>query len=1265
MILQNNTRLEGAMKSSVFRYFKMNSLRAMLVLACAVMVASVQSPLSAAEKKGTNYLQNGGAENIDSNGMPMFWRSDAWQGGSFIGKSNEKVHSGKYSILVESSNGNDARAVQTITVKPDTVYRLSGWIYAENVKGENSGANLCLLNTGFNSGFFTASQWMRAELVFKTHKNQTTVDVVARLGFYNATVTGRAFFDDISVEEVKDSGVQFSQLQESDPVSKSTAAGSDQQSTGYHLLVVLFYILVLAFLSMSFSGTGVSALSRIKPWQAALFLVAISAAVRFPLIAETPFRTDFDCFKAWSARMADIGPLGFYETGYFCDYPPFALMILWPFGLIVKFAGLDGSEFMYDLVLKMPTFLCDLGTAWLIYRLLEKKGTLLAFVCALMYAVLPPVIYDSGYWGQVDSIYTMMIVGVFYLILHDRPVLSGVILAAAFFTKTQTIAFVPAICCVYFVKYPIKRIAVSAGVALLFSVMLLIPFYVHHPLSDVFDFYIKQAGSYQDISINAGNFMSLVFGNMSPDSLKVLGFLPVRYVGVFLFAAGAALSCFLYLRKKDEESAALAFFLSAFCFFMFFPRVHERYLFAAFPFLVISAGLLKDRVLFFGGAILSVAFLINLRCVLLKYNNPPLIIDAEFERSIYIVALVSLAVLFLSALRAFFYYDSERARKMSAFFADFFSGMKKVTAEAMRGKPFSLTRRDAALFAGLLILYTCFIFFRLGSTETPQTGYLFNRPGNIIELTFPANSNIDTIVWFDAEDSGKVAIEKESGGVWEPVTMLDAKDYYVIKRVPVKVGVVTKMRLAPSPTAGMINEIAFLDGKGNPVTPLTVTELFGNRTFTPSSHPLFDEQSRVLAHSTHMNNTYFDEIYHGRTAYEFIKGYPVYEWTHPQLGKIVLMPGIKMFGMTHFGMRFMHAVMGVLFIGVLFFFGREVFSTRFGAFGVMLAGMLDFMPFAQSRYSTIDTTSVLLITLMLLFAVRYIKLESAGTALRRKITGIVPVLVFFALAAAVKWTAVYAFAGVCVCLLIVKTGQIIERRKEGGEALSEYMKRDFLPVAGSWLILFALIVPILYYVPYYFYVKSLGVKEFFSSDALNAVLKNQKDMFAYHSNLTEPHSYSSRFWGWPFDFKPLFLYQMSAPPAGLKSSIVSFGNPVIWWSGLVGIFVLTYRFIADRKFTIVHYCLIVYICLYIPWSFVTRAAFIYHYYPMLPLLYLFLVNLLESLWSGGPDKRRFVFIFIVIALFLLCLFYPVLSGMEIPDWYNNMLKWYPKDWWWS
>jgi len=45
---------------------------------------------------------------------------------------------------------------------------------------------------------------------------------------------------------------------------------------------------------------------------------------------------------------------------------------------------------------------------------------------------------------------------------------------------------------------------------------------------------------------------------------------------------------------------------------------------------------------------------------------------------------------------------------------------------------------------------------------------------------------------------------------------------------------------------------------------------------------------------TYKNGTYFDEIYHARTAYENVVNVYPYEISHPPLGKLILSLGMKL-----------------------------------------------------------------------------------------------------------------------------------------------------------------------------------------------------------------------------------------------------------------------------------------------------------------------------------------------------------------------------------
>src|SRR5205807_1554764 len=56
--------------------------------------------------------------------------------------------------------------------------------------------------------------------------------------------------------------------------------------------------------------------------------------LRLLVVRAQGFPTDVGTFEAWGERIAQVGPGGFYEPGYFSDYPPAFLYVLWLLGAL-------------------------------------------------------------------------------------------------------------------------------------------------------------------------------------------------------------------------------------------------------------------------------------------------------------------------------------------------------------------------------------------------------------------------------------------------------------------------------------------------------------------------------------------------------------------------------------------------------------------------------------------------------------------------------------------------------------------------------------------------------------------------------------------------------------------------------------------------------------------------------------------------------------------------------------------------------------------
>ncbi|HEX3463884.1 MAG TPA: glycosyltransferase family 39 protein [Candidatus Elarobacter sp.] len=115
----------------------------------------------------------------------------------------------------------------------------------------------------------------------------------------------------------------------------------------------------------------------------------------------------------------------------------------------------------------------------------------------------------------------------------------------------------------------------------------------------------------------------------------------------------------------------------------------------------------------------------------------------------------------------------------------------------------------------------------------------------------------------------------------------------------------------------------------------------------------------------------FDEVYFPRSAAEYLKHVPQYEWTHPPLVKLVIAASIGMFGDNSFGWRFLNVVAGAVEVGLLYVFAKRLFgSTLFAALAAFLLTM-DGFHFAEQRIATGEITIAMLIVLVLYALYRF------------------------------------------------------------------------------------------------------------------------------------------------------------------------------------------------------------------------------------------------------------------------------------------------------
>lgn len=539
----------------------------------------------------------------------------------------------------------------------------------------------------------------------------------------------------------------------------------------------------------------------------------------------------------------------------------------------------------------------------------------------------------------------------------------------------------------------------------------------------------------------------------------------------------------------------------------------------------------------------------------------------------------------------------------------------------------AIDRKDMLLMLFITILFGFVDFFSLGNSTSIESFirldgmaavFKFDSPSVPVEADFFTGVGYGEYTFSYSENgtdySDSFSFTQDAGDVlrWERLGIA----------VPAPV---RSICISGSGTA-WLGEAAFFDENGNLIPAVcTLPELT-------------DEQSYINRTYDFMNSSYFDEIYHARTAWEHLNNVYPYEISHPPLGKLIISLGILLFGMTPFGWRFSGTLIGVLMLPVMYIFVKKILGSRLCAVCATVVLATDFMHYVQTRIATIDSFAVFFILLMYLFMYLYIS-EKQTTALA--LSGL-----FFGFGAASKWTCLYAGAGLAVIWAVYW----IVNRKKG------FM--SFLQNALLCLVFFVAVPGLIYYLSYIPYFRASDVAHIFSRDALNIVLQNQKYMFSYHSKLVAEHPYSSVWYQWILNIRPI-LYYLQYFDDGTRSSFGAFLNPALCWGGLLALFVLFFRaaVLCEKEALFI---LAGYFAQLIPWMFVTRLTFEYHYFPCSVFLVLALAYVFRLMENETEHGKAFPIAFAALSGALFVLFYPALSGLRVDSrMASQLLGWLP------
>lgn len=318
---------------------------------------------------------------------------------------------------------------------------------------------------------------------------------------------------------------------------------------------------------------------------------------------------------AWATSFLNK-PLGLYTRSIAgfetANYPPLAVYLFSLFRLIYhlftntahflnRTIKLFPSKLIFLLptlnmqvaFLKLPAILADLGIGLLIFKFLNQRFTQSK---SLLYTSLflfnPAVIYISTIWGQIESLPVFFVLLSIYFIKlksdhKSSYYLSHLSFLLAILCKQTALWLAPALLIFWLKNSNLKSLLKGLIIQLLAFVILYLPFTGFN--FQAFPLYLSTLqGSSQLVSDSAWNLWHLIFkGRKIADSTAILGF-PVRFWSLLLLSVFYTKSLFDYYQAKKGSNLFKTLLILSLSAFFFQTRVHERHLFPALAFLLLT-----------------------------------------------------------------------------------------------------------------------------------------------------------------------------------------------------------------------------------------------------------------------------------------------------------------------------------------------------------------------------------------------------------------------------------------------------------------------------------------------------------------------------------------------------------------------------------------------------------------------------------------------------------------------------------------------------
>lgn len=204
-----------------------------------------------------NLIKNGSFEE-EQGGIPTNWMYHSYvkdDGAAEFKIETDGANSGNKCVTIVNNVENDSRCIQVINAQPNKKYKLSCYIKAENIGDSGNGAILSVEGqvAASNTLRNTNGKWEYVELYAATGDGIDSFKVTVGVGGYGAMSTGKASFDDVTVEEVNSipDGSIVATIEK--PKADNSTSGTEKKNEPSKIVWIVLAVAILIVTAATYS----------------------------------------------------------------------------------------------------------------------------------------------------------------------------------------------------------------------------------------------------------------------------------------------------------------------------------------------------------------------------------------------------------------------------------------------------------------------------------------------------------------------------------------------------------------------------------------------------------------------------------------------------------------------------------------------------------------------------------------------------------------------------------------------------------------------------------------------------------------------------------------------------------------------------------------------------------------------------------------------------------------------------------------------------